>query len=260
MNDIILTAHSVDRFRSRHVPHLTHNQAHHELESLLPRAVLIPQKSTLGQDQYLIEEPYGVILVCKNDPKVGIVAVTSLTNWMRGPSDEELDELRSAAIRNMVSAAAIDTKPIRESHVKQAKVPKAVTPETIAHREAGSLANRKVMAQRSAEAKAAKEQRRGQKKDKDEAIRAAVALVKEAKDKAEAKHLAHAEHMEQQATKLKRLIRLLMISAERFVGLDPGITEAWDTIAQEQPGLVTDKFLGKRCNSSRASDDDQQIG
>jgi hypothetical protein len=243
VSDIVLTAHSIDRFRTRHVPHLTHEQAHRELKALLPRATLIQEKSPLGQDQWFIEEPYGVLLVCKNDPKVGIVAVTSLTQAMRGPSADEIEDMRAAALRNMAARAALTPRPTRAIYVKQ---PYVSTAESIARREAADAENRRLMAARSAEVKAAKTSKRDAAHAKDVAIRNAVEQIREAKERAHAQHLAHCVHMDQQATQLKNLLRIVMLAAEPFVGIDAGITEAWDTIAQEQPGLITDRFLSGR--------------
>jgi membrane associated rhomboid family serine protease len=93
-----LTHHAVDRFHSRHVPHLAFHEARTLLASLVPGAAKLRAKTWNGQDQWLIEKPR-VVLVTKTDPGNRLVVVTVLPEPVEQPSEEDLDEFRAAAER-----------------------------------------------------------------------------------------------------------------------------------------------------------------
>lgn len=244
--NIVLTSHAIDRFRSRHVPHLTHAEAARELSARLPDAVKIDEKSILGQDQWLIAEPYGVLLVCKNDPKVGIVAVTALHERMRGPSVEDLEEARASVVRAALAAVAALPKRAPRVYVKAAKV---IDPEKQARAIASMAANVARMADVSKaakEKKAVKEAHGDVVRDKISALTAQSDLHRAKVDRLKKEHSAHSESMNADRTKLRNMLRMLLLAIEPFADFDAGSAEAWDSIAESDPGLVSDQFLAWR--------------
>lgn len=243
---IILTHHAIDRFRTRHVPHMTHAEASRELSAYLPDAVKIEEKSLLGQDQWLIQKPYGVILVCKNDPTTGIVAVTSIPESWRGPSAEDLEEVREASVR--AALAAVAALPKREPRV-YVKKSKAVDPEKQARAIASMAANVVRMAEAS---KAAKEKRAAKEahgeviRDKMSALSAQADLHRAKVERMKRERIEQEAFMNADRYKLRNMLRMLLLAVEPFTNFDMVAAEAWDSIAESDPGLVSDQFLAWR--------------
>lgn len=234
-----ITSHAIERFRQRFVPDMTHHDAMRQLYALAPYATKLEEKSPLGQDMWTIDPP-GVILVCKTDPTVGVVAVTSLTARMKGPSQDDIAELEDAARRNMVAPVAPD--PL-VAWTRPAKVRK--TAEELAQ---GIVARDLRNAKQIAEAAERKKElgprlpkcTTGERQRKHfEAL-----LLAE-----RAKRTTHVDHVQCELDKIKRCLRSLMRASSSYVGIDSAITESWDAIAGESPGLVTARFLGPKAES-----------
>lgn len=76
---VYCTQHAVERFRERWAKGLTYPHARRELMILATGATRLKERSVNGQEQWLVNDGSGIILVMKRDPgQRGMICVTVL--------------------------------------------------------------------------------------------------------------------------------------------------------------------------------------
>jgi hypothetical protein len=73
---VYFTQHAVERFRERFAGGLTFYSARQELIILAKTAVPLRELTGSGEQQWLVTDGVPFLLVCKHDPRSGLVCVT----------------------------------------------------------------------------------------------------------------------------------------------------------------------------------------
>jgi chemotaxis protein histidine kinase CheA len=255
-----LTHHAVDRFHSRHVPHLAFHEARTLLASLVPGAAKLRAKTWNGQDQWLIEKPR-VVLVTKTDPGNRLVVVTVLPEPVEQPSEEDLDEFRAAAERLAPSYRETPppSSPPPLSPRERQRQKEAEEQRQAAERRAQKQQAHEALMAEHARQKAEREAKKAQAaQEPPVAPDAPVAPAPpcappvpatvpreqyEAAQRTTVRLRAHADLMEGRSNASKRVARIALLALEPLLGADHRADAAWAAVAAIEPGMVTDAFL-----------------
>ncbi len=254
---VILTWHAVERFQKRLAPHLTGEEARARLAALVPTATLLEGRSLLGQEQWLVDQAGTprFIFLTKNDPKIGVVCVTVLSEWMQAPTQEELDEAadatrRTDADRAKQKARASLSVPFppspREvslSHFLRMKEQKAAKEKRKAEREATVKAKEQADKEARAERKATNIAAQAKVPGQVAHLKNEAAMKQRSHEAQIAKMQGHAERMNQDAIGAKRLLRFALRALRPLVDTNSGAAIAWQQIGEIDPRFLRSEFI-----------------